>query len=153
MIPINRMLLPIGVAVLLLAGCGSAVPPVTLADKSLMPEKVMMQSERVQEAYRFAVSQPEDLETIPCYCGCVGLNHRNNLECYLKPESTPEALVFDDHALGCEICADTTHLTMRLLKLGLSPADIRDNVDRNFAERGVSTDTPYPTESDISENM
>jgi hypothetical protein len=152
MIPINRMLLPFGIAVLL-AGCGSAVPAVTLADKSLMPEVVMMQRKSVQEAYRFAVAQPEDLETIPCYCGCVGLNHRNNLECYLKPESTPEALIFDNHALGCEICADITHLTMQLLKLGYSPADIRDTVDLRFAERGPGTDTPYPTEVDISENM
>lgn len=139
----NRILAPVGIAVLV-AACG-ATPDTMLADKSLMPEVVMMQDVYVQEAYRFATAHPDLLETVPCYCGCVGLGHRNNLDCYLKPESTPEALVFDDHALGCEICANITHLTMDLVDAGASPTAIRTAVDGRFAVRGPGTDTPHPT--------
>lgn len=141
---LNRILVPVGVAVLL-AACGSN-PAVTLADKALMPDVVMAQSVKVQEAYRFAASHPEHLETIPCYCGCNGLGHRNNLECYLTPESTPDNLVFDNHALGCEICADITHFTMDLVETGAPPSVIRTAVDSRFAGRGPSTDTPHPTD-------
>lgn len=140
----TRLIAPFG-AGLLLAACGSN-PAVTLADKALMPDVVMAQSVKVQEAYRFAAAHSEDLETIPCYCGCNGLGHRNNLECYLTPESTPDNLVFDNHALGCEICADITHLTMDLLEAGASPASIRAAVDSKFAGRGPGTDTPHPTD-------
>jgi hypothetical protein len=130
---------------LLLAACGGT-PAVTLADKALMPDMVMAQNERTQEAYRFAAAHPEHLKTVPCYCGCNGLGHRNNLECYLKPESTPDNLIFDEHALACEICADITHLTMELLDAGAAPDTIRAAVDARFGDRGPGTDTPHPGE-------
>lgn len=131
-------------AVMLLAAC-SAPSAVTLADKSLMPEVVLMQSKKVQEAYRFAAAHPDDLETLPCYCGCNGLGHKNNLECYLKPESTPDNLIFDEHALACEICADITHMAMNMLETGASPEAIRTAVDASFSHRGPGTDTPHPS--------
>lgn len=140
----NRILAPLGIAVVV-AACG-ATPDASLADTSLMPDVVMMQSVHVQEAYRFAAAHPDLLETVPCYCGCVGLGHRNNLECYLKPESTPDALVFDNHALGCEICADITHLSMDMVEAGASPTAIRTAVDARFAARGPGTDTPFPAD-------
>lgn len=145
MIQWNRILALLGVAVLV-AACG-ATPAITLANADLMPELVLIQDVRVQEAYRFAVAHPEDLETIPCYCGCVGLDHRNNLECYLTAESKPEALVFDNHALGCNICVEITQMTMDLLSAGLSPTDIRNTIDTQFSERGPGTDTAYPSQS------
>lgn len=141
----NRVLGLMGAAVVV-AACGST-PAVTLAEIDLMPESVRMQGQRVQEAYRFAVAHPEDLATVPCYCGCVGLGHRNNLECYLTSESTPEALIFEEHALGCEICADITQLTMDLLDAGATPTAIRDIIDAQFAERGPGTDTVHPAHS------
>ncbi len=131
-------------ASVLVAACGAAP---ALADKSLMPDVVLMQSESTQEAYRFAVAHPDDLTTVPCYCGCVGLGHRNNRDCYLKPESEPDALVFDDHALGCEICAEITHLTIELKGAGASPGAIRTAVDARFADRGPGTDTPFPAQT------
>lgn len=146
----TRIFASFGVAVLL-AACG-ATPAVTLADKALMPDVVLAQNERTQEAYRFAAAHPSDLETVPCYCGCVGLGHRNNLECYLTPESTPENLVFDNHALGCGVCVEITQLTMVLLDTGTSARDIRAAVDLRFADRGPSTNTPHPTEH-ISDSL
>ena len=148
---LNRILAPLGVAVLS-AACG-ATPAISLADIALMPEVVMMQSVHVQEAYRFSTAHPEYLEPIPCYCGCSKINYRNNLECYLMPESRPDALVFDNHALACEICADITHLTMDLLEAGASPSAIRTAIDAQFAARGPGTDTPYPTSEHASASM
>ena len=49
-------------ASVLVAACGAAP---ALADKSLMPDVVLMQSESTQEAYRFAVAHPDDLTTVP----------------------------------------------------------------------------------------
>lgn len=133
-------------ATVLVAACGGA-PAVTLADHSLMPEVVMLQSERVQEAYRFAAAHPDDLTTVPCYCGCVGIGHRDNRDCYLKPESKPGALIFDNHALACEICADITHVAMDMLASGASPSAIRTAVDARFADRGPGTNTPFPAQA------
>jgi hypothetical protein len=126
-------------AAVLVAACSSA-PDITLADKSLMSKAVMAQEERVQEAYRFALFNREHLADIPCYCGCVGLGHRNNYECYFKPESTPDTPVFDDHALGCGVCVDTTHLVMDMIEVRVPAATIRASVDSRFGEFGPSTD-------------
>jgi hypothetical protein len=130
----------------MVAACGAA-PALSLADKSLMPDVVLMQSEYTQEAYRFAVAHPDDLTTVPCYCGCVGIGHRDNRDCYLKPESKPDALLFDDHALACEICADITHLTMEMKASGASSSAIRTAVDSRFADRGPGTNTPFPAQA------
>ncbi len=143
-----KTLLTLMSAAVLVAACSSA-PDFTLADKSLMSKAVMAQEERVQEAYRFALVNPEHLEDIPCYCGCVGLGHRNNYDCFFKPGSTPDAPVFDDHALGCGVCVDTTHLVMDMLGVDAPPSTIRASVDSRFGEFGPSTDVDGPENMDM----
>lgn len=52
----------------------------------------------VQELYRFAVEQGQDLESIPCYCGCGGIGHRSNRACYIKNENRDGTVTYTSHA-------------------------------------------------------
>jgi len=60
-------------------------PGVNAAPLSEMPDYVQEALPKVQEAYQFAVANPEALEHILCYCGCNSLGHMNNTEYYIKP--------------------------------------------------------------------
>jgi len=93
-------------ALLILAACSSPAPkpegevPFTLAPVSdLSPELRELPAE-VQEAYRFALANPDILEKIPCYCGCNRVGHMNNLMCYIEPSDGDGPPVFDSHAAG-----------------------------------------------------
>ena len=35
-----------------------------------------------QGAYSFALARPDVLQWLPCYCGCAGIEHRSNLDCF-----------------------------------------------------------------------
>jgi len=73
---------------------------VALASVSQLPEKVRSAPPVVQEAYRFAIANPEILSRLPCYCGCVNMGHKSNLDCYIQEFKSDGSIVFDDHALG-----------------------------------------------------
>ena len=76
----------------------TAQESLTLAPPSALPDYVRDLPPRVQEAYRFAIANPDTLRYIPCYCGC-GSMHGNNLECYVDAYN-PDGTVaeFDNHA-------------------------------------------------------
>jgi protein-disulfide isomerase len=65
-----------------------------------LPPEIRQLPPEVQEAYRFALDNPEVLEVIPCYCGCGSVGHMNNRMCYVRSESADGQVVFDDHAAG-----------------------------------------------------
>ena len=93
-------------ALLILAACSSPAPvpqgdtPIKLAPVSDLSPELRELPPEVQEAYRFALANPEILEKIPCYCGCDRIGHMNNLMCYVKPSDTGGQPVFDSHAAG-----------------------------------------------------
>ena len=97
------LLLALGLLLILSSGCNSSkrvkLTDLQLAPLSDMPDYVQQAAPEVQEAYRFAVANPEALEHIPCYCGCNSLGHMNNTECYVK-RFNPDGTVaeFDNHA-------------------------------------------------------
>ena len=71
-----------------------------LAPVSALPAEVRGAPVSVQEAYRFAIANPDVLKQVPCYCGCGSIGHKNNYECYMmgiNPDGTPQ---FETHALG-----------------------------------------------------
>ena len=71
---------------------------ISLAPATALSSEVQALPEDVQEVYRFALANPEILSKIPCYCGCVGVNHMSNLDCYVQSLDTDGKAVFDDHA-------------------------------------------------------
>ena len=124
-------------------GCSSSVSTTkdhapAMASMAMMPDAVRGAAAVTQEAYQFAVANPEILKGIPCYCGCGGMGHTSNYSCYVHSVSTTGAIEFDTHALGCSICVDITQDAMRLSRQGKSIAEIKAYVDGAYARFGPS---------------
>jgi len=135
-LPVFILITSLGVA-----GCsGSQAENSSLKMASLaeMPAEVQRAPVTVQQAYQFAVANPEVLTQIPCYCGCGPIGHNSNYACYVADASAGGSLEFDNHALGCSICVDITQDTMRLMKNGSSVEEIRVYIDDNYAQYGPS---------------
>lgn len=94
-----------------------------------MPENVKSAPVTVQQAYQFAVANPDVLKQIPCYCGCGSMGHTSNYACYVEKVGPNGKVTFDDHALGCSICVDITQDVMRMLKEKKSIQEIRTTID------------------------
>ncbi len=129
---------------LVVTACGETTPAraYALAPVEILPQEVREAPVAVQEAYRFAVANPEVLTQLPCYCGCGAMGHTSNYACYVAGEDPDGSLRFDDHALGCSICVDITQDAMRMLDEGKSLAEIRDYVDRTYSRFGPSNMEP-----------
>jgi hypothetical protein len=103
-----------------------------------MPAEAQSAPVSVQQAYQFAVANPDVLQHIPCYCGCGKMGHTSNYACYVAGTEANGAVKFDSHALGCSICVDITQDTMRLLRQGQSVQEIRTYVDNAYSRYGPS---------------
>ena len=83
---------------------GAASQPVVqvnpLAPESDLTEEIRSAPVNVQEAYRFALSNPDILIQVPCYCGCGSMGHKSNYECYISGFDAEGKPDFDAHALG-----------------------------------------------------
>lgn len=145
----NR-LLPVSLTVLLiisvgLAGCstegkeGAANHDFAMASLADMPAEVQQAPVSVQQAYQFAVANPEILKQIPCYCGCGAMGHTSNYSCYVAGTGADGEVEYDNHALGCSICVDISQDTMRLLDQGKEVSEIFAYVDSSYARFGPPT--------------
>jgi hypothetical protein len=144
----KRRLSLFGITVLLmlgsvLTGCGaggadSGEHSLDMADLAAMPMEVQSAPVAVQQAYQFAVANPDVLQHIPCYCGCGAMGHTSNYDCYVAGTNADGSIQFDPHALGCSICVDITQDTLRLLKQGQGVTDIRAFVDASYSRYGPS---------------
>lgn len=126
-----------------MAGCSGNSTQATehnfaLAPLSEMPEAVRQAPATVQEAYQFAVANPDVTSQIPCYCGCGAMGHTSNYACFVADDSNGE-IAFDEHALGCSICVDIAQDTMRLLDEGQSVDEIFTYVDNSYSRFGPPT--------------
>jgi hypothetical protein len=100
---------------------------------------------RTEEAYAFALAHPNELKWIPCYCGCGGMGHTSNLDCYFKRTMAGlSSLDFEEHASYCQICVDETLQVKQLLADGHSLREIRDAIDARFGDSGPGTTTALP---------
>lgn len=135
-----------------LAGCVSSSSPATPASASTdglkmaamadMPANVKSAPATVQQAYQFALANPDVMKQVPCYCGCGAMGHTSNYSCYVAGNNADGSTKFDSHALGCSLCVDITQDTMRLLKEGKSVKDIRAYVDSKYSQYGPSNMQP-----------
>ncbi len=55
-------------------------------------------SSSVSTLYRFAADHAGDLQYIPCFCGCKNIEHRSNLDCYIKGFNRDETVTYTSHA-------------------------------------------------------
>jgi hypothetical protein len=51
-----------------------------------------------QRLYRYAVEQGDELQYIPCFCGCGRFGHKSNRDCYVKTYNADGTLTFTSHA-------------------------------------------------------
>jgi hypothetical protein len=125
---------------LLVSGCGEQKTSnnYQLAPLTGMPQEVQNAPATVKQAYQFAVSNPEVLQELPCYCGCGGMGHTSNYSCYVADNDPDGNPTFDGHALGCSICVDITQDAMRMLDDGKSIGEIQVYVDQTYSRFGPS---------------
>jgi hypothetical protein len=144
-LPLRKLLIPI-VALVILAGLAACQSQsVELAPVTDLPAFILDRPAKFQDAYRFAMSNPHDLETVPCYCGCGAMGHMSNLDCYIQEIAADGTITFDDHARNCGICIDITQDVMTLKGQGKLPSAIRAFIDEKYSKFGPGTDTPLPT--------
>lgn len=108
------------------------------APMSDLPASVQSAAASVRQAYGFAVSHPEVLKAIPCYCGCAAEGHTSNYSCYISGQEPDGSLRFDNHAIGCSICVDITQDAMSMSGRGMAPQAIRAAIDQTYSRYGPS---------------
>ena len=113
-----------------------------MAGLAAMPADVQTAPVAVQQAYQFAVANPDVVTQIPCYCGCGAIGHTSNYACYVSGVDASGAITYDTHALGCSICVDISLDAMRLVDEGKSVPEIRTYVDTVYARYGPSNMPP-----------
>jgi hypothetical protein len=127
------------IASLLITSCGKPEnQSIDMALMEQMPSEIQSAPEVVRSAYQFAVTNPDVLTQLPCYCGCGSMGHTSNYACYIAEENSDGAIIFDNHALGCSICVDITVDAMRMLDDGQSIDVIRSYVDQTYSAFGPS---------------
>jgi hypothetical protein len=129
-----------------LTGCSSGGKSpshdLKMAPLSDMPAEVQQAPVSVQQAYQFAVANPDALKNVPCYCGCGAVGHTSNYSCYVKEVNPSGEIVYDQHALGCSICVDIAQDVMKMTRDGKSPAEIRAAIDKTYSQYGPSNMPP-----------
>jgi hypothetical protein len=122
---------------IILVGCGSNQNEIAhnhhMAPLEDMPHEVQSAPVRTQEAYQFAVANPEMADAIPCYCGCGGMGHTSSYDCYVAGVDEAGVMQFDNHAQFCSICIDITHDTMRMMDEGMSTAEIFAQIEHDYS--------------------
>jgi predicted small secreted protein len=115
---------------------------VSLNQNTTMPSFV---TAAMRDGYDYALNYPEQLQYIPCYCGCgLTAGHKSNLDCYVAGVDKNGMAIFDNHASYCTICLEITRDVKRLSAEGKSLPEIRAFVDQAHGEKGPGTDTPKP---------
>lgn len=109
-----------------------------LASMDGMPAEVKSAPPNVQQAYQFAVANPDLVQQFPCYCGCGKMGHTSNYSCYVARTESDGSIVYDTHALGCSICVDITHDVMRLSKENKTVQEMQSYIDKTYSQYGPS---------------
>jgi hypothetical protein len=109
------------------------------------PEFVSALPSAGQTAYAFALARPDVLQWMPCYCGCAGIPHRSNLDCFFQRREVKGTYSYEEHASFCDVCVKTANLAQQLLLQGKNATQIRAAVDATFGGGAAKgTDTPQP---------
>lgn len=97
-----------------------------------------------QAAYAYALARPDVLQWLPCYCGCDGMGHRSNLDCFFVRREEEGNYTYEEHASYCDICVETANLASVMLRDGATMTEIRSTVDSQFGGRAPGTRTSLP---------
>ena len=91
---------------LLLAACSGSVAStaggqlVANPAQNVWPDIFYKSPVDVQEAYRYALSNPDVLQYMPCFCGCVNQGHTSNKDCYIQQARPDGSFVLEPMSFG-----------------------------------------------------
>ena len=63
-----------------------------------LPQFAGPETPDTRRLYQYAVEHGEELQYIPCTCGCVRRGHKSNRDCYIKSFNKDGTLTFTSHA-------------------------------------------------------
>lgn len=131
----------------LLAACSGLTDQSGSAQKAVTPPldvqaEILKAPSNVQAAYQFAITNPDALKNVPCYCGCGAVGHTSNYSCYVKEIKSSGEVVYDPHALYCYLCVQINEVTQKLTKEGKTLTEIRATIDETFSQYGKSNMSP-----------
>jgi hypothetical protein len=52
----------------------------------------------LRQLYQYAIEHGDELQYIPCTCGCARFGHKGNGDCYIKAVHPDGSLTFTSHA-------------------------------------------------------
>ncbi len=109
------------------------------------PEYVKVLPGDWQSAYAYSLARPDVLQWLPCYCGCGGMGHRSNLDCFFQRRDVKGTYQYEEHASYCDICVKTANMADAMLRDGKTMTQIRAAVDSTFGGGAApGTDTALP---------
>ncbi|MBI2938977.1 MAG: hypothetical protein HYY04_00950 [Chloroflexi bacterium] len=68
--------------------------------RNVWPDQFWQAAPAVQEAYRYALGNPQILQYFPCYCGCGEQGHTSNKDCYIREVRADGSVVLDPMSFG-----------------------------------------------------
>ena len=84
------------------AGSGPSVTTDAIGDQvQTLPKgqlPVFAGSGEIRDLYRYAVEHGDELQYMPCFCGCGRFGHQSNRDCYIKAFNADGSLTFTSHA-------------------------------------------------------
>lgn len=92
--------------------------------------------------YRWAAAHHQELQFIPCACGCDSLGHASNWNCFAKAEPSPGKYVWDDHGVECMTCQAIALEVQRGLARGRTLVEIRRAIDAKWGPFTMKTPLP-----------
>lgn len=52
----------------------------------------------IRALYQYAAEHADELQYIPCFCGCARFGHQSNRDCYVKSFNPDKTLTYTSHA-------------------------------------------------------
>ncbi|MGL4819122.1 MAG: PCYCGC motif-containing (lipo)protein [Bacilli bacterium] len=110
----------------------------------VLPSFLDGQTDLIRASYKVAAQYTEVLEYMPCYCGCgESVGHKSNLDCFIKEVSEDGSIVWDSHAITCNVCIEIGVTSAKLASEGKSVKEIRTIIDETY-NSGYAEPTPTP---------
>lgn len=97
-------------------------------------------SEKIKEAYLFAKENPEALDGINCYCGCMQMMHNGRIhseglhDCFLNPNSSDG---FEIHGSECDMCVNDALQVKSLLEENKTKEEIKAIIDSKYVNVNI----------------
>lgn len=98
----------LALVLLITAGCSGSKKPAeapidpnatSIAGAPAMPDWLAKADPLIKTEFIWAAAHHEELQYIPCYCGCQHSGHTDNFTCYFDHDGSGRITDYDGHAL------------------------------------------------------